>query len=294
MKNKQTGSAIILALVVVLITSFIAASMMTRSAHSIHELQHIQDQQNAFLAAEKISLEAKQRLLDDASNPRLNTLMDTFPIAFKKESLLNADVSGEMIDAQSKFNINNLAELTNQPGFIKLLQAIDPDLDLQTDTEIAINITSWLTGDKENQAYYAKQEPPYRSANRLMADSSELLLVKGITPNIYNKLTPFIIALPGNKTAININTAPAAVLETLPGISKDSAETIVKQRQITPFTTAPIINGLDPGSIAINSDYFLVPIVVHFSNKNLLLLELLYRHEAQGKTKVTTLWKQKA
>jgi len=47
-----------------------------------------------------------------------------------------------------------------------------------------------------------------------MGDVSELLLVQGITPEVYRRLAPYVVALP-QPTAINVNTAPLPVLAAL-------------------------------------------------------------------------------
>ncbi|MET0364324.1 MAG: type II secretion system protein GspK, partial [Sphingobium sp.] len=48
---------------------------------------------------------------------------------------------------------------------------------------------------------------PFRTANTLMADPSELRVVAGMTPDIYSKLRPWLCALPvAELSPININT----------------------------------------------------------------------------------------
>lgn len=108
-----------------------------------------------------------------------------------------------------------------------------------------------LSGAK-NQ-YYLSLSPPYYCKEAPMDDISELLLVKGVTPAMYNggvesnaapkKLTfssPFQsdsyafglkdVFTPFSDGKININTADANVLQLIPGVDEATAEDIIKAR----------------------------------------------------------------
>jgi general secretion pathway protein K len=62
------------------------------------------------------------------------------------------------------------------------------------------------TGGAEDAAYSGFQ-PAYRTANTLMADPSELRAVAGVTPQIYEKLRPFVCTLPTPQPVrINVDT----------------------------------------------------------------------------------------
>jgi general secretion pathway protein K len=63
-----------------------------------------------------------------------------------------------------------------------------------------------ITGGAEDSAYGGFQ-PAYRTANTLMVDPSELRAVAGVTAQVYDKLRPYICALPTPEPAtINVNT----------------------------------------------------------------------------------------
>ena len=137
---------------------------------------------------------------------------------------LHVTISDEM----AKFNLNNLRDASGNidPAQLQIFQRLL--ISLQIDPALGINLGDWLDADissagynsedlgyENKQAYYAKG---YRTANRPMAHSSELMLVKGFSPELYKRLQPSITALP-NKTGININSASAKLLEVLiPGI----------------------------------------------------------------------------
>ena len=129
--------------------------------------------------------------------------------------------------------------------FVLLLRA------LEIEPKIVPAILDWLDPDQDTSFpngaeddYYSKLNPPYRTADRRFADPSELLKVRGITPAIYAKLRPYVTVL-DQPTAINVNTAPPAVLMSLsPAIDAATAKMLVEIRTAQPF--------MDPASFAAN------------------------------------------
>ncbi|SDA28768.1 general secretion pathway protein K [Sphingomonas sp. NFR15] len=78
---------------------------------------------------------------------------------------------------------------------------------------IAAAATDWIDSDTQalsggaEDGDYGGLETPYRTANTLMADPSELRAVMGVTPEIYAALRPWVCALPVAEPArINVNT----------------------------------------------------------------------------------------
>src|SRR5262249_27791838 len=134
------------------------------------------------------------------------------------------------------------------PQFELLLQAVDPSLSPQQITSIANAVAAWVTNPgsvKSSSQYtetYNKMNPPYQAAFMPMASSSELRLVAGITPSLYQKLMPYIIALPTN-TPININTAAAPVLMTLAhGMTSAQANAFIATRPPNGFQNVKELN----------------------------------------------------
>lgn len=120
--------------------------------------------------------------------------------------------------------------------FHLLLQALD------IPQEVVPALLDWLDDDSETRFpngaeddYYTRLDEPYRAANGPLADISELLLVRGMTAEIYAKLSPFITVLQPAVT-INVNTAPAEILMSLgPGIDRATADLLVSSREIQPL-----------------------------------------------------------
>lgn len=142
---------------------------------------------------------------------------------------------------------------------------------LDIEAPVTQAILDWLDADAEvrfpngaEDAYYLKLDHPYRAANRPFSDVSELLLVRGVTPEVYARLLPFVTVLPA-ETAININTAPAEVLMSLaPGIDRRTADLIITTRDVQPFRSTEALlslpmlamSGLDPDGLDVGSEFF--------------------------------------
>ncbi len=112
----------------------------------------------------------------------------------------------------------------SQRRFIRYLQTLpmneQPITPFQAQ-EIVNALIDWMDSDPEpknggaEQSYYSGLEVPIVVSNAPMTTISELSLVKGITPEIYERLLPNVIALPISDTSPaypNINTMPEAML----------------------------------------------------------------------------------
>jgi len=164
-----------------------------------------------------------------------------------------------MIDLERKANINLANEMLLQQAL--MLMGVDP-----TDaTPIVSSIQDWIDPDDGTHIqgaetdFYESLDPPYEAKNGPIDDLSELLLIKGVTPEIFwgptstnhppgallPKTTRFAgfspmvtfssglvdLFTPISTGRININTTSADVLQLIPGIDPLIAEAIVAGRE---------------------------------------------------------------
>jgi type II secretory pathway component PulK len=170
----------------------------------------------------------------------------------------------KIIDQERKFNINAADNTILQQAMILL------GVDASDSPAIIDSILDWRDPDNNPHLsgvetdYYLGLNPPYYAKNGPIDDISELLLINGITPELYGAtdLATGVFSEPmtpgggiGNSPAlnlfassdsmgsslkelfccisgpqININTAPAHVLQLLPGIDANIAAEIVRLR----------------------------------------------------------------
>lgn len=115
--------------------------------------------------------------------------------------------------------------------------------------------TAPLQGGAEDGAYTGAATP-YRTANTLMADISELRAVTGVTPEIYARLRPWLCALPVAKpSTINVNTilpeqAPLFAMLLPDTLSVEAARQLILKRppqgfdSTTAFWALPALNSV--------------------------------------------------
>lgn len=250
--GRQSGVALVLALLVVALVTAISVELswrfdlgMTRAANRWYGVQA-----DAYLrGAEEFAFMALRYDQDeDRENGKpVDKLGEVWAQPPQQFPVDEGWIRGGLEDAQGRFNINLLqnsidkkvaAKLTcaqperyteNQRRFIRLLQTIEVEEDTFIDQYTAMNITAaiidWIdidsvvTCEGAESDYYSQLEPPFVIPNKAMVSVSELNVIQGITPVIYQKLLPLVIALPPEAT-LNVNTMPLQLLRTI--ASKDS------------------------------------------------------------------------
>ena len=104
---------------------------------------------------------------------------------------------------------------SGMPGVDLFAKLIEPHLGEETVSPqaLATALKDWIDEDQEPTGIdgaedytYTGLEVPYRTANTLMAHTSELLVVKGFTPEIYDSIKDLICVLPTTEGTINVNT----------------------------------------------------------------------------------------
>lgn len=151
---------------------------------------------------------------------------------------------GSLRDMQGRFNINNLLKSDGSVDVAALAQLRRLLLALEiTETDrIANAMVDWLDSDQEprfpfgaEDQTYLRLVPAYRSADRPALWVGELRMVDGMTAADFARLAPNLAALPGH-TALNVNTAPLPVLQSLADAAiGDSLASVTARQQQAPF-----------------------------------------------------------
>ncbi len=179
-------------------------------------------------------------------------------------------------DEAGKIPLNKLVEDNSgiKDILIRLLRQPEFGLDERKANEIADSIKDWIDADNSvtgygaETSYYASLDPPYEAKNAQLDCIEELLMVKGITKEIFTGtkekpgLARYVTA--DSEGAININTAPKMVLRSLAdGISAELADRMDEYRRkdgndlsnttwFLGMTGVPI----NPALITVTSNYF--------------------------------------
>ena len=259
--SQQNGMALVVALLVVAMVTVIAVELswrfdlsVSRSGNRWHGIQaraYIEGAENLA----KIILKT-----DKEETPGIDSLEEIWAQEAQPFPTDEGYVAARLEDAQGRFNLNLLmAKAQNtkpnpqdwerftasQKHFIRLLQTIELEegpIDPPTAIGITEAIIDWLDQDDNptgfngaERDYYAQLEPPMTIANRRMVSVSELLIIKGFTPELYQALLPLVIALP-ERAKLNVNTMPLKLIQSLGRendflpMSEEDAMTVVEER----------------------------------------------------------------
>ena len=187
---------------------------------------------------------------------------------------IQGEVFGAVEDLQGRFNINNLidgngeVDVESFKQFRRLLTALD------LDPRFAGIAADWLDAnriaefpDGAEDPIYTGMIPPYRTANQSLTNATELAALDGMDKASLDTLLPHIVALPGH-TAINVNTATAAVLQSLgENMTVADVQRLLAEREeggfpdiasaFSPLVTSAVLDQLEE-----TTDYFRLKVVV--------------------------------
>lgn len=204
---------------------------------SHHRLQFKCD----ILARAGIEL-ARQQLMEDL-DPSKQTDADGFKEAWcTNPDLYENHVLGEglfhvrVIPEDGKLNINTLAESPEALRYLfELLLVPSQDIDVLVDSiDDWVDLDSLTRPNGAESDFYAQREPPYRPKNGPMDRLEELLLVQGMTRELFHgretgkPLKEFLTTLSSGK--INVNVSPPFVLAIVLGLDEGQAQAVVEYR----------------------------------------------------------------
>ena len=155
-------------------------------------------------------------------------------------------VPGVMLDASledlsGRFNLNRLYdESTGKPNPAAVNALVNLLEILQIETKWAGYILDWIdpdtqptTPDGAEDSVYLGQDPPYLVPNKFITSTSELLALPGFGRDRYQKLAPYITALPPD-VVLNVCTASGPVLDAFMGSGQRTfsldVDTLAKNR----------------------------------------------------------------
>jgi general secretion pathway protein K len=213
--------------------------------------------------------------------------------------LANAYISGEVDDAQAKFNLMDLVSRagpsapwrTDGNGLLAYRQllstlALNPAL-----AQVTADYMLRTLSDNRGSASWPMQ----------LVSVEDLVRVPGYDAEVVHALSPVLTILP-DYTLVNANTAPEPVLEAaIPSLSAGQAHTLVERRNSAYFnSTADVAIVLSPqiGSaelpagaiVAVNSGYFIVHCRIHSAKINTRIDTLIGRYGIGEYTWTSVIW----
>ena len=288
----EQGMAVIMAVLTVAIVASISSFLLWQQNLMLRAVAN-QREQNQLYQVEVAILEyAKEILREDANYGAADHYGELWATVGMDFTVEDWRIAGKIADATAQFNVNNLINpngTANASGIEQYRRLLEI---LELPSELSDTLVDWLDADEVHfsasgaeDSDYLLMRPPYRTANQPMADISNLARVKGYTPDVIEKLKPFLIALPST-TTVNINTASAEVIAAvIPGMAIDDARSFVLSRDRAPLHSIREIDARFPnrsiniptGVLSIGTDFFLVDGVIRSPSARRHIQILLYR-----------------
>ena len=299
--RSQAGVALVSVLLIVAMATVMAVSMIQEQHASIQITRGYLSRSQAgqyALGGEEL---ARQILHEDFA---LGNGVDYIGEAWSDPGLHfefeDGEVNLHLTDLQGLININGIgdkggAQALSKQRLMNLLAA------QAGDSGVIDRLQDWIdkdTGSRPSGAEdfdYLVFDPPYRAGNGPMAHASEVRLL-GIADEQYRLVEPALTALPASGLRLNVNTAPAIVLQSLsPQLTLDVAESIAAIRieeegfdSVDAFLQLPQLAGLgiSADGLGVQSAFFEVRVIARYQDRYSYLTSLVHREITTGEQRV--------
>ena len=236
---------------------------------------------------------ARQLLYDDWEDEdtrEMDTLMEPWSEPLEPFEIDDGVLMVQIVDLSGRFNLNSVVGEhgpDNMERFKRLLQS------LGIDENYADKWLDWIDEDLEVSGFGAEDgdylllDEPYRTANQLAFDVSELMAIGVFRPEELALLAPFVAALPTDELRVNVNTAPQMVMEALsPNFGASQAQSLVESPRdyadVETVTASYASLGDSVAVMAVRSDYFLIQVRAEVLETRAELSTLIHRDATEG------------
>lgn len=227
--RKQDGLALLMAMLIVVIATTVAVSIVHEEQFTIRKTAHIRLMDRAGLYAFGLEDWAQIYLREDQEESDVDSLDEYWAAGIPGLPIEGGYLTGYLEDEQAKFNLNTL--VLSEVALNRFKRLCD---NLEVDDSFIPALMDWIDADFDIRYPDGMEEnyDTYRVANREMSDISELMLVEKVDQEMFEKLKPHITTLP-TPTTLNINTMSATVFESLgEGLDVDK---FIEERESEPY-----------------------------------------------------------
>lgn len=302
---KQQGVALITVLSVLAVIATLSTATLLWQQTGLQRTEHLLHSSRALDYVDAMAVWAETILLRDQRTSETDTLHESWALQLPPLTLDQGIIGGHLEDMQGRFNLNNLI----MNGKFQPLEAarlerllVAAEVDAGDAQQITHALRDWLDADQEETLpggaedyYYLALMPARRAADQPLLSATELLLLRGMTPEIWQKIAPYVTALPGYQP-VNVNTAPRVVLQSLSDdMTEMLVEDILDRRLTDPFVTVEAfldfrknqylpderLPELKKASLSVASQFFLLHGSAQIAEQVIQAL-LLIRRSAQG------------
>lgn len=259
-RDGERGIALLVTLLVLVLVVALANEIFRLGARAAQTSAYGRDSIRCALLAEAGTGAARIALRQDAKDNQFDTLDEFWSRQVPPFELGDGVVRVFVEDEERKINLNllvlpngNAADEQRLAVFRRFLTR------LGIDAALADAFVDWLDRDESprvggaESSYYSALPSPYKSKNDLFDTVEEIRLVRGVTPEIFAKILPFVTITSNGK--VNINTAPKEVITSLSAgtdaaeggeIDDLQADQLIAYREEHPFRKPDDIGNVSP------------------------------------------------
>lgn len=256
--SNQRGAVLLLVLIVVALLSALLTDWAFSTLVDLRLTETFRDSNRAYYLARGGVEVGRELLRNDTNGYDVPTEMwgvgiPSYPVSD------DATISITIVDEDGRFNLNQVVDPTGmnkvelmRDRFRRLLTGLDID-DPEAHSDALID---WIDKNSSTEdsgaenSWYQGLAQPLASKDGPLDTVDELLLVKGFTPEIVRKLTPFVTVAGVSK--INLNTvSPELLLAWDANLSANDIAPLLQWRETKPVTQADKVNALGgPSNLA--------------------------------------------
>lgn len=290
---RQRGVALITALLIAALISIVTYNLAFESTMDARRTMVLLYRDQAVQVALGAETWVATILADDAENTDTDHLGEIWASELPGLPIDGGTLTGEIIDLQGRFNVNNLVDGDGEIDELYLEQFRRLLIGLEIDPRFAGIAADWIDPDRDpsfpdgaEDGIYTSLTPPYRPPNQPLSNVTELAALEGMDRNSFRRLEPHITALPG-RTVINVNTATPAVLLSLDEkLTPNDIESLLAEREAAGFadyqgTFTTLVSDELLAELSESSSYFQLKVIVQIATVRLTLFSILER-TAQG------------
>ncbi len=254
-QTKRKGFILVVVLSMVMMLSVLLLGFNYTSRINLRTMDDFQKSLQALNCA-RAGLNIAIAAVRDTNDVHTNKVVPNLLLGENTFELGNGKCSITIAGENGKLNVNRLKDQSGQPSrtaieqLLRLIDRLNQESAGQSriDYSLVPSVIDWTDNDDQvthlpfirlensgaESSYYNQLNTPYGCKNAALDATEELLLVKGITPEIFSRIRSYVTVHGDGK--INVNYASKYVIESLSGeMDAALAQMIIEQRKIKPF-----------------------------------------------------------
>ncbi|ATF09484.1 type II secretion system minor pseudopilin GspK [Candidatus Enterovibrio altilux] len=312
MRRSQLGVALLIVLLMMALMTTVAVSMSSRMFMNFHRTENFLHYQQAYWYAWSVESLARYSIAKNIKNKETVTLHLPWTVQNKIYQLDDGQATSSISDRQACFNLNGLRDIKPQkndtnPLLVTVLQQLIESQGINSFEAETAAASTWEYIDTNTNVQsplgvedseYETRSLAHITPNNFIADISEWRAINGVSQEIFEKVSPFLCAIPSNALLINVNTltemdAPILSAIFYPNLNNHKAKRLINERNaihgwknIVSFMDEPILSNIKKEDrkrvqnfFAVHSRFFELDTMITIDSATLRMRALLIRDD---------------